>query len=379
MSAPPLPDMLALPAGALARMVEPVESVVSIRAAARHLVENGVDVCPVTDEGRYIGAIGQRELARALAEGLDPTTPVEKITRTDAVTIRPYETGAQALRRMEEYGQLYAVVVDDGGMVVGVVTPSRLYNPARQRNRPKMVGGMATPVGVYLTSGNVSGGAPWWGLMLTGALMATILMACDTATTGVQLLFPIQYRFHPVVVDSMQFLTLLLFMTGLRLIPLAGVHAAEHMTVHAIERGEDLEVETVRRMPRVHPRCGTNFMAGLIIFATIAFSASGAARNPASILIGLLCAFYLWKPVGSFLQYWFTTRPPTTEHIKSGIKAGQQLLANYERSPHHMANPFQRLVNSGIPFVVLGGWAATIAIYFVELVLRVPAPWRVSL
>ncbi len=33
------------------------------------------------------------------------------------------------------------------------------------------------------------------------------------------------------------------------------------MVVHAIEEGEDLTLEKVRPMPRVHPRCGTNLVA----------------------------------------------------------------------------------------------------------------------
>lgn len=378
MSPTPVPDMLALPAGALARVAEPVESVTSVRSAARHMVDHGLDVCPVTSDGRFIGAVSQPDLARALADGTDPSTPVRTIARTDVLTVRPYETGAHVLRQMETLGQAWAVVVDDGGLVVGVVSPARLFNPPRRRNRPKMVGGMATPVGVYLTSGNVSGGAPWWGLVLTGALMATILVAADTATTWLQLQLPPQQRFSPVALDALSFLTFLLFVVALRAIPLSGTHAAEHMTVHAIERGEDLVPEVVARMPRVHPRCGTNYMAGLMLFVMVAFSPSGAPRNGASILLGLLAAFFLWKPVGSFLQHWFTTRPPTAAQVQTGIRAGEDLLANYEKAPQHVANPLQRILNSGIPYVVLGGWAASFAIYLVELVLRFPAPWRVS-
>jgi uncharacterized protein YqhQ len=42
------------------------------------------------------------------------------------------------------------------------------------------------------------------------------------------------------------------------------------MVVHAIERGEPLVLEVVRRMPRVHPRCGTNLVAGIALFLGLA-------------------------------------------------------------------------------------------------------------
>ncbi|MBS1707951.1 MAG: DUF1385 domain-containing protein [Armatimonadetes bacterium] len=379
MSAPPLPDPLGMPAGALARPVDAVESSVSIRAAARHMAECGLLACPVVADGLYLGTLRQSDLTKSLAEGIDLDTPVDNIVRHDVPTVRPYETGAEALRRLSESGEPVVVVLDDGGRVVGLLTAARLFSPPRQRNRPKMVGGMATPVGVYLTSGSTSGGAPWWGLVLSGALMACLLLVAQAGATGAGLLVPLRLQAHPAVDGALNALTFFLFMGLLRAMPLAGTHAAEHMTVHAIERGEDLVPEVVRRMPRVHPRCGTNYMAGLTIFMAVAFGPTGKLRGEVSILLGLLAMFLFWKPVGSFLQYWFTTRPPTDAQIASGIKAGQELLNNYEKAPNHVASPWRRLVYSGIFYVVMGGWAASMLVYWIERVLRVPDPWRVSL
>ena len=63
---------------------------------------------------------------------------------------------------------------------------------------------------------------------------------------GNELRGAIQALFVPV-----SFLFLLLF---LRFSPISGTHGAEHMVVHAMEEGEDLTMEKVRPMPRVHPR-----------------------------------------------------------------------------------------------------------------------------
>lgn len=48
-------------------------------------------------------------------------------------------------------------------------------------------------------------------------------------------------------------------------------HGAEHMTVHAYEQGEPLEVEAVRKHPTAHPRCGTAFLLVVLIVAIIIF------------------------------------------------------------------------------------------------------------
>jgi hypothetical protein len=67
-------------------------------------------------------------------------------------------------------------VVDDAQRPVGLVSALELWPRHRKPERPAVVGGMATPFGVYLTSGNVSAGAPWWGLMATGAAMFLMLV-----------------------------------------------------------------------------------------------------------------------------------------------------------------------------------------------------------
>lgn len=52
-------------------------------------------------------------------------------------------------------------------------------------------------------------------------------------------------------------------------------HGAEHKTIFCYEAMEELTVENVRKQPRLHPRCGTNFLF-LIMFVSIAiFSFTG--------------------------------------------------------------------------------------------------------
>ena len=48
-------------------------------------------------------------------------------------------------------------------------------------------------------------------------------------------------------------------------------HGAEHMTVHAQERGDPLYIDRIRRYPTAHPRCGTAFLLVVMVVAIIAF------------------------------------------------------------------------------------------------------------
>ena len=48
-------------------------------------------------------------------------------------------------------------------------------------------------------------------------------------------------------------------------------HGAEHMTVHAQEHGDPLEVEHIRKYPTAHPRCGTAFLLVVMVVAILAF------------------------------------------------------------------------------------------------------------
>ena len=49
-------------------------------------------------------------------------------------------------------------------------------------------------------------------------------------------------------------------------------HGAEHMTVHAMEMGDSLVVENIRKYPTAHPRCGTAFLLTVMIIAILVFT-----------------------------------------------------------------------------------------------------------
>ena len=55
-------------------------------------------------------------------------------------------------------------------------------------------------------------------------------------------------------------------------------HGAEHMTVHAQEHNDPLQVEIVRKYPTAHPRCGTAFLLTVMVLAVVVFTFVG--RDP---------------------------------------------------------------------------------------------------
>ena len=58
-------------------------------------------------------------------------------------------------------------------------------------------------------------------------------------------------------------------------------HGAEHMTIHALEAGDPLTVEAVRKYPTAHPRCGTEFLVVVILVSIVTFSIVGRQEHPA--------------------------------------------------------------------------------------------------
>lgn len=46
-------------------------------------------------------------------------------------------------------------------------------------------------------------------------------------------------------------------------------HGAEHKSIHCYEKGEELTIENVRKQPRLHKRCGTNFLFIVVLISVL--------------------------------------------------------------------------------------------------------------
>lgn len=124
-------------------------------------------------------------------------------------------------------------------------------------------------------------------------------------------------------------------------------HGAEHKTIAAYEHGEDLTVENVRKYPRVHARCGTSFLANLVILSALLMSFFGWP-NPLlrfairllmiPILVGLTYELNVWtakfdnflskalRAPGMFIQKVATVKEPSDEMIEVAIEAMEAVI-----------------------------------------------------
>jgi uncharacterized protein YqhQ len=125
-------------------------------------------------------------------------------------------------------------------------------------------------------------------------------------------------------------------------------HGAEHMTIHALEAGDPLTTEAVRRYPTAHPRCGTEFLVVVIALSIIAFGLIGHQSIAISVtsrivLIPVIAAvgyeLLRWgarhrsNPIVETIMWpgilvqMITTRQPSDDQIEVAIVSMEQALA----------------------------------------------------
>jgi hypothetical protein len=326
----------------------------SLDRAAAELRRSGNGVIAVVQDQALVGIVTEGSLAQALAQDVSPRDSLMAEV-VEPSTIPPYATAAQALRIFAAGDVTALMVVDDHRRLMGMVSPSDLYPRRRIPPRPPMVGGMATPFGVYLTNGTVAGGATGLALVATGMLMFSLLTGAQLiALPLVSWLEDLRQPMWLLTVTA-NILPIILFLTAMRLIPLSGTHAAEHQVVHAIERGEELVPDVVRRMPRVHPRCGTNLAVGAMLFTAI-FDWGFTDNTMLRLLAAVLVTAIFWRRIGSLFQLFVTTKPASDKQIRSGIRAGQELLERYATSRVSVPSVPLRIVRSGMLHVMAGSF-----------------------
>ena len=142
-------------------------------------------------------------------------------------------------------------------------------------------------------------------------------------------------------------------------------HGAEHMTIHALEAGDPLTVDEVRKYPTAHQRCGTEFLVVVILLSIIAFSLVGRQTPVVMVVSRILLipviaavgyeilrfgARHRKNPIVKVLLYpgllvqKITTKQPSDDMIEVAIVSMEQALladgesiptgsADFERSP----------------------------------------------
>lgn len=356
---PVLADLLNQPTGRFAAPCLAADVNATLGRAIEVLSESEFSILPVSDNGTYVGVLTQAAILRALVEEEDLDQPVGHWV-TSHPAIAGVEPLSAAVRVLETHGEV--VVLDAASHVRGVLSPSNLHLQKSDVQRPTMVGGMATPFGVFLTSGSVVGGKGGLNLVGTGLFLISLFLLGDIVAQNIEPYLPDTALVNNVLTSLPPVFMLAIF----RFLPIAGYHAAEHQVVHAIERGEPLTPEVVARMPRVHPRCGTNLAVGATMFMAI-FKTPWVASDDLRLMVALFTTLFFWRAIGSFVQLFITTRKPTLKQIQSGIDAGNELLRNYATYGTDNVSPFQRIWNSGLLHVMSGSALAYVILSLLGL------------
>jgi len=341
----------------------------SVGKAAEALRQSGVAVLPVVADGQVVGIVDEERLfalslnSHHRRQVADLMVPVPTVLITEMPI-------PQAEWMLQRSGLCALPVVDAMGRLRGVVTRSDIASALLRGLRPPRIGGMATPFGVYLTTGNHRGGVGDFALMTTGVVMALCLAAARAITAFI--LYALDALLNTRLfsayltgigtipaapwggswLDLIPWAEILLFFLLMRMLPLTGYHGAEHQVVHAIEKGEDLVPEAVSRMPLEHPRCGTNLAAFMLLLTTIAIS-----HAPAPLMVILVIGTLLfWRQAGMLLQRFFTVKRPTQKQLLNGLRAGQQLLQRFQHQPSRFVPLPMQVWNMGFLQVLVGAW-----------------------
>jgi uncharacterized protein YqhQ len=132
-------------------------------------------------------------------------------------------------------------------------------------------------------------------------------------------------------------------------------HGAEHMTIHALEAGDPLTTDAVRKYPTAHPRCGTEFLVVVVLLSVLLFGFLGR-DNPVVMVGGRIVLIPVIAAVGyeilrfgarhrsnpivkaimapGILVQMITTKRPTDDQIEVAIVSMEQALeADGEQVP----------------------------------------------
>ncbi|HSA07145.1 MAG TPA: DUF1385 domain-containing protein [Candidatus Gastranaerophilales bacterium] len=327
-----------------------------------------IDTLPVVNTfGKLVGIISEYDLAKILPEWSFNEESylhdylVSSLMTSDVWTETSHTNISELLAKINKMHTRVIPIVEENGTYTGtVITRTGIVEYLTRFVKPRSLGGLATPLGVYITDGKHQAGAGNLGLFLTGALLGTIIYIVQSVFLfifGISEIEKLENQYIPLFLVGEIFLFLLI----LRFTPLVKIHAAEHQTINAIEKGMPLSIETVKMQPKEHIRCGTNLMVLIlgIQFVILVYASYLTSINPLFQFVFLITAFSFvfsnWKKGGMLLQKYFTTVKASEKYILSGIKAGQEILKKNKEDTDPASSSFlSKLWNIGLIQIISG-------------------------
>lgn len=359
------------------QFLRPLATDDTLARAVRNLRARGVPALPVADGNRLIGLVAEADILAAVAESSDPrallrATPVTQLMRPLTFLAQIDTELSEVVAASQSQNAPIIPIADREGRYLGLLLPRDLLAALAEEPLVPPIAGLATPLGVYLSTGALRAGANDFALATTGAALMVFNLFAEAIINGLARLadhfitlpnLPTENVTGNIAVAALLIvyaLQIFIFLLLLRFSPITGIHASEHMVVRAIEEGEDLALEKVRQMPRVHPRCGTNIMALLILLAIIQqlLTSLRHAMDNATLIFAqfvlVLIVLMMWRRLGSGLQRWITTRRPSDRQLAAAMRVGEELLEQVRAHPGARASMPRRLWNMGFAQVMIG-------------------------
>ncbi len=346
----------------LSRPQQGIASTECVGVAAEWVRVSPYRCVPVLSSGILLGLVTDASLTRYLMAAPDGPerrrwleAPIEDTVLVSTASLSPLLSVDALLTAFANEGVDALPVAETNGIYLGMVGRSDLVRELLRPLALPQLGGMATPVGVHLSTGAVSAGAGHVALVATGfcfffVQFALVLLLGAILPSPLPLPLPAAWR-ETIELVLMGVTTLGGFLGLIRLSPIAGFHAAEHQVVHALERHVPLLPELVGKLPRVHPRCGTNLLAGSFLLG-LGGTLTPLLGESGYVLSGILALFF-WRSLGAWLQEHLTTRPATRAQLTQAIHAARTLLERHEATTRPIT-PWLRLLNSGMLHMLLG-------------------------
>ena len=240
--------------------------------------------------------------------------------------------------------------------------------PAAPPPQTPRIGGSAMPGGVHMSTGTLRTSADWQlvvtGLSMAGlgalAMVMTYIVTWGIAQVTGWPLVPYLLQIvrignvqHSVIFEiGVNLLTILCFLTLMKISSLSGYHAAEHKVIGAIERFGVATEEAARVMPRAHPRCGSNLLAGVLPMMLI-----GVPLLSVNTILGVAVMIIGWGTrfvTGYYLQMIFATKKPSDRQLKAGVAAGQKILRLWRENPYRRVSLLRNIWNRGFAQMFFG-------------------------
>lgn len=100
----------------------------SLRAAAKHLADDDIGALLVSGSRGPVGVIGERDLARAVADGADlDEVPIEEYMTDSPLRIGDDAAVGEAIAKMNEHSVRHLVVVQGENDVVGMISMRDIF------------------------------------------------------------------------------------------------------------------------------------------------------------------------------------------------------------------------------------------------------------